>query len=317
MVTSQDVTSSLTFEEANKIFHKPFLDLVFQAQTVHRKNFDTSKMQLCTLLSIQTGGCSEDCAYCAQSKRNKLHPPMERITDIEKIIKSAKEAKEMGASRFCLGASGRKPTQELMDIVCRAITEIKKLNLKACCCMGTLNEEQILRLKECGLDYYNHNVDTSPEYYKNIITTRNIEERIDTLRLLQKYDIKICTGGILGIGESNKDRINMLLLLKTLDRDPDLITINRLVKIRGTPLENAPEIDPFDFVRFLALCRILMPKSYLKLSAGRETMSDELQTLCFLAGVNSIFIGKKLLTVDNSRYDNDISLLQKLGITRD
>ena len=305
----------MTYDEAWRIFNKPFLDLLYQAQTIHRQNFDTSKMQLCTLQSIQTGGCSEDCAYCAQSKRNKNHPSMERVTDIAEVIKSAKEAKEMGSSRFCLGASGRKPNAELMDFVCKAVPEIKKLGLYACCCMGTLNEEEVLRLKECGLDYYNHNVDTSPEYYKNIITTRSIEERMNTLRLLQKHGIKICTGGILGIGESNKDRINMLLLLRNLNREPDLITINRLIKIPGTPLENAPDIDPFDFVKFLALARILMPKSYLKLSAGRETMSDELQTLCFFAGVNSIFVGKKLLTVDNSCYDHDLSLLRKLGLS--
>ena len=305
----------MTYDEVFKIFNQPFLELLYQSQTVHRKNFDTSKMQLCTLLSIQTGGCPEDCAYCAQSKRNKNHTPMERVTDITKVIRYAKEAKETGATRFCLGASGRRPSKELMDFVCKAIPEIKKLGLKACCCMGTLCEKEVLRLKECGLDYYNHNVDTSPEHYKNIITTRTIDERMNTLRLLQAHDIKICTGGILGIGESNKDRINMLLLLKNLEKDPDLITINRLVKIPGTPLENAPDIDPFDFVRFLALARILMPKSYLKLSAGRETMSDELQTLCFLAGVNSIFVGKKLLTVNNSRYEHDLSLLNKLGLT--
>ncbi len=305
-----------TLEEALEIFNQPFLDLLYQAQSIHRKNFDTTKMQLCTLLSIQTGGCPEDCAYCAQSKRNKNHPPMERITDINEIVKSAKEAKEMGASRFCLGASGRRPSNELMGIVCRALPEIKKLGLKACCCMGTLDEEEVVKLKEFGLDYYNHNVDTSPEHYKNIITTRSIDERMETLRLLQKHGIKICTGGILGIGELNEDRINMLLLLKNLDKDPDLITINRLVKIPGTPLENAPDVEPFDLVRFLALARILMPNSYLKLSAGRETMSDELQTLCFFAGVNSIFIGKKLLTVDNSRYTHDLELLQKLGLTK-
>ena len=307
----------VTFKEANELFHAPFMDLLYKAQTVYRENFDTTKMQVCTLLSIQTGGCPEDCAYCAQSKRNKNRPPIERITDIDEIISRAKEAKETGATRFCLGASGRRPNPELMDIVCRAIPEIKKLGLKACCCLGTLSEEQIIQLKNCGLDYYNHNVDTSPKHYPNIITTRTIEERIETIRLLQKHGIKVCTGGILGIGENNEDRVNMLLLLKTLDKDPDLITINRLVKIPGTPLENAPDIDPFDFVRFLALARIMMPKSYLKLSAGRETMSDELQTLCFFAGVNSIFIGKKLLTVANSDIRNDELLFKKLGISFD
>lgn len=305
------------FVKANELFNKPLLELLYQAQTVHRQNFDITKMQLCTLLSIQTGGCPEDCAYCAQSKRNKNRPPMERITDLDEIIKSAREAKEMGASRFCLGASGRKPGAELLDLVCKAIIEIKKLGLKACCCMGTLNEDEVVRLKSSGLDYYNHNIDTSPEYYKNIITTRTIEERMKTLALCQRHGIKICTGGILGIGESNKDRINMLLKLKSLDKDPELITINKLVKIPGTPLEDAPEIDAFDLVRFLALARIIFPKSYLKLSAGRETMSDELQALCFFAGVNSIFVGKKLLTVNNSRYTDDLALLKKLGFSKD
>ena len=303
------------FEKATAVFNTPLLELLYQAQTVHRQNFDVTKMQLCTLLSIQTGGCPEDCAYCAQSKRNKNHPPMERITDLNEIIKSAQEAKEMGASRFCLGASGRKPSPELLELVCKAVVEIKKLGLKACCCMGTLNEAEVIRLKASGLDYYNHNIDTSPEYYKNIITTRTIEERMNTLALCQRHGIKICTGGILGIGESNEDRINMLLKLKSLDKDPDLLTINKLVKIPGTPLEHAPEIDSFDLLRFLALARIMFPQSFLKLSAGRETMSDELQALCFFAGVNSIFVGKKLLTVNNASYTDDLALLKKIGFS--
>ena len=303
------------FEKATAVFNTPLLELLYQAQTVHRQNFDVTKMQLCTLLSIQTGGCPEDCAYCAQSKRNKNRPPMERITDLNEIIKSAQEAKEMGASRFCLGASGRKPSPELLELVCNAVVEIKKLGLKACCCMGTLNEAEVRRLKASGLDYYNHNIDTSPEYYKSIITTRTIEERMNTLALCQRQGIKICTGGILGIGESNEDRINMLLKLKSLDKDPDLLTINKLVKIPGTPLEHAPEIDGFDLLRFLALARIMFPQSFLKLSAGRETMSDELQALCFFAGVNSIFVGKKLLTVNNARYTDDLALLKKMGFS--
>ncbi len=305
----------ISFSEAKNIFETPFMDLLYKAHTVHKENFDTNSIQLCTLLSIQTGGCPEDCAYCAQSKRNSFHPPMEKITDINEILESAKEARDQGSTRFCLGASGRCPSPELMDFVCDAIKEIKKFGLKACLTLGTLTEDQIIRLKECGLDYYNHNVDTSPEHYKNIITTRPIEERINTLKLLQKHGIKVCTGGILGIGENNDDRVNMLLLLKTLDEDPNLITINRLVKIPGTPLENAPDIDPFDFVRFVALSRILMPHSYVKLCAGRETMSEELQALCFFAGANSIFIGKKLLTTQNSNSVDDLNLIKRLGLT--
>ncbi|MBR1479778.1 MAG: biotin synthase BioB [Alphaproteobacteria bacterium] len=304
----------MTFAEANDIFHMPLMELLYRAHTVHKENFDVNKMQLCTLLSIQTGGCPEDCAYCAQSKRNKQRAPMERITEVEKIVAEAQEAREMGCTRFCLGASGRRPSPEVMDIACEAIARIKQLGLKACCCLGTLSEEEVLRLKSAGLDYYNHNIDTSPQHYKNIITTRTIDERMETIRLLQKHGIKVCTGGILGIGESNNDRISMLLFLKTLDSDPNLITINRLVKIPGTPLENAPDIEPFDFVRFVALASIMMPHSYVKLCAGRETMSEELQALCFFAGANSMFIGKKLLTVDNANFNDDMHLLQKLGI---
>jgi len=317
LVLSFTAVLMFDLEKAKKIFNSPLLELLYNAQTVHKQNFDITKMQLCTLLSIQTGGCPEDCAYCAQSKRNKNRAPMERITNLEEITRAAREAKEMGASRFCLGASGRKPSQELLELVCKAIVEIKKLGLNACCCMGTLNENEVVQLKKGGLDYYNHNIDTSPEYYKSIITTRTIEERMNTLTLCQQHGIKICTGGILGIGESNEDRISMLLKLKSLGKDPDLITINKLVKIPGTPLEDAPEIDSFDLVRFLALARIMFPRSFLKLSAGRETMSAELQTLCFFAGVNSIFIGKKLLTVNNSRYTDDLALLKKLGFTYD
>lgn len=306
----------MNFSKAKEIFETPFMDLLYKAHTIHKANFTTNKIQFCTLLSIQTGGCSEDCAYCAQSSRNSCKIQVEKITDINEILKEAKEALSMKSTRFCLGSSGGTPSKELIDFVCIAIKEIKKLGLKACLTLGSLNERQVIKLKESGLDFYNHNIDTSPQHYKNIITTRSIEERLNTLKLLQKHDIKVCTGGILGIGENNEDRINMLLFLKKLDKDPNLITINRLVKIPGTPLENAQDIDSFDFVRFVALARILMPHSYVKLCAGRETMSEELQTLCFFAGANSIFIGKKLLTTKNSKYEDDLKFLNKINLTR-
>lgn len=302
------------FESAKKIFNKPFLSLIYEAYTVHIRNHDQNIIQASTLLSIQTGGCCEDCAYCAQSIKNKTKMPKQRITNAEEILSAAQRAKAIGSSRFCMGASGRTPDKGLFEMVCQVIRDIKALGLETCLTMGTLSEEQAIALKNSGLDFYNHNIDTSPEYYSRIITTRTIDERIRTINLVQKHGIKVCTGGILGIGETNDDRIKMIMLLANLHEQPASVSINKLVKIPGTPLENAPDIDPFDFVRIIALARILMPKSVIRISAGRETMSDELQTLCFLAGAGSIFIGEKLLTTPNSEADKDIKLLSKLGL---
>ena len=305
----------ISFQEAKGIFDLPFFNLIYKAHSIHRENFDPNKIQLSSLLSLQTGGCSEDCAYCAQSIRNKTKLPKQAITDMDTILDAAKKVKEIGGTRLCMGASGRKPTCEFFNLICEAIKEVKKLGIEACVTMGTLTEEQVKILKECGLDYYNHNIDTSPEHYNNIITTRSIEERIATINLVQESGINICSGGILGIGESNDDRIKMLLLLANLSTPPKSVPINKLVKIPGTPLENAPDVDNFDFIRTIALARILMPKSYIKLSAGRESMSKESQTLCFFAGANSIFIGEKLLTTKNVNYQEDMELLEKLNLS--
>jgi biotin synthase len=234
---------------------------------------------------------------------------------METILAAARKAKEIGSSRFCMGASGRAPTDEVFELFCKAVEEVKKLGLETCITMGTLNEMQIKQLKECGLDYYNHNIDTSPEYYKNVITTRTIDERINTINLIQKYNIKVCSGGIIGLGETNEDRIKMIVLLANLQTQPTSVPINRLVKIPGTSLENVPDVDIFDFVRTIALARILMPKSYVKLSAGRENMSEEAQALCFFAGANSIFIGEKLLTTPNSNYEKDLAMLKKQDLS--
>lgn len=303
-----------TFQEAFDIFNLPFFELLYKAHSVHKENFDPSKIQFSTLLSLQTGGCCEDCSYCAQSIRNKTKMPKQTITDMDEIIKAAKAAKENGSTRFCMAASGRTPSQEFFELVCEVVKEVKKLGLEACLTMGTLSESQIDTLKKCGLDYYNHNIDTSKEFYPNIITTRTIDERLNTIKLIQKYGINVCSGGILGLGESNEDRVKMLVLLANLDEHPASVPINKLVKMPGTPLENAEDIDSFDIVRTIALARILMPKTNIRISAGRESMSDELQALCFFAGGNSIFVGDKLLTAKNSRYENDINLLKRLNL---
>lgn len=301
-----------------------------KAHDVHKKNFDMSKIQASTLLSVQTGGCSEDCAYCAQSIRNKTKLPKQTIVDVAEIVAAAKKAKEIGSSRFCMGASGKKPTEEFFQMICRAVCEVKKLGLETCLTIGSLTEKQVIALKEAGLDYYNHNVDTSKEFYDKIITTRTIEERLATITLVQKHKINVCSGGILGLGESNEDRIKMLLILANLEPQPQSVPINKLVKIKGTklagpddsfvdtlpdsPSADGKDVDNFDFIKTIALCRILMPKSYVRLSAGRENMSDEMQAWCFFAGANSIFIGEKLLTVANASLERDAFLLKKLSL---
>ncbi|MDR1366789.1 MAG: biotin synthase BioB [Puniceicoccales bacterium] len=304
----------VTFEEAKAIFDRPFLELIYEAHGVHRQHHDPGKIQISSLLSIQWGGCCEDCAYCAQSIHNKKKMPKQTITDLEVIFAAAEKAKAMGSSRFCMGTSGRVPSDELFGMACDAVIGVKKLGLETCLTMGMLHEDQVIRLKECGLDYYNHNVDTSPDYYEKIITTRTFEERIRTIELVRKHGIKVCTGGILGMGETNDDRIKMMVSLVNFDEHPESISINRLVKIPGTPLENAADMDSFDFVRTIALARILMPKSTIRVSAGREAMSDELQALCFFAGAGSFFIGKKLLTTQNAEIEKDLALLNRLNL---
>lgn len=304
----------VSFDNAKEIFNRSFFDLIEEAHSVHVKNFKKDEIQVSSLLSIQTGGCCEDCAYCAQSIRNHTKMPKQMITDIDTVIAAAKKAKSMGSSRFCMGASGRKPSEDIFNLSCELVKKIKKLGMEACLTLGTLNEEQVKKLKDCGLDYYNHNVDTSPEYYSNVITTRTIDERINTINLVQKYGINVCTGGILGMGESNDDRVKMIVLLANLEQQPKSISLNKLVKIPGTRLKDIPDIDQFDFIRVVALARILMPKSYIRMSAGRESMPESWQALCMFAGANSFFIGEKLLTTENSNYEMDLRLLEKLNL---
>lgn len=302
------------FDEVKEIFSLPFMELIYQAQTVHRANFDPSKIQISSLLSIKTGSCPENCKFCPQSAHYKTYVKKEPLMQIEEVITAAKRAKEAGSTRFCMGAAWRDPRDEDLKLVCEMIKEIKKLGLETCVTLGLLKEHQAIILKEAGLDFYNHNIDTSKEFYDKIITTRTFQDGLDTLHYVRASGMKVCCGGILGMGETNDDRINMILTLANLEEPAESVTINKLIKIPGTPLENVQDIDPFDFVRVIALARIMIPKSYIRLSAGREQMSDELQALCIMAGVNSIFYGEKLLTSANPMPKQDNDLFQKLGI---
>lgn len=305
-----------TFAEALEIFNLPFADLIFKAQTAHRQNFTSNEMQISTLLSIKTGSCPENCSYCPQSAHYNTGLQKSPLMNIEDVLTAAKRAKEAGSTRFCMGAAWRGPRDKDLEVVCEMVKEVKKLGLETCVTLGLLKDNQADALQEAGLDFYNHNIDTSEEYYDKIITTRTFEDRLDTLSNVRKAGIKVCCGGILGMGETNDDRIKMLLTLANLEQPPESIPINKLMRIPGTPLANTAAVDPFDFIRTIALARIMMPKSFVRLSAGREQMSDELQALCFIAGVNSIFYGEKLLTADNPEPQQDNHLLQRLGIEK-
>ncbi len=305
-----------TLQKAKEIFDLPLIELLHQAQSVHRNNFDPNKVQVSTLLSIKTGSCPENCSYCPQSAHYKTGLKKEPLMEVEAVIAAAKLAKEAGSSRFCMGAAWRGPRDEDLSIVCEMVSEVKKLGLETCVTLGLLENHQASMLKDAGLDFYNHNIDTSPEFYDKIITTRTFEDRLKTLESVRKAGVKVCCGGILGMGETNDDRINMLVSLANLDEQPESVPINKLIKIPGTPLENQNDIDPFDFVRTIALARILMPKSYVRLSAGREQMSDELQALCFMGGANSIFYGEKLLTANNPVPEQDNQLFKRLGLEK-
>ena len=306
-----------TVEKGLEVFNLPFFELLHNAQNIHRKHFDSSTIQVSTLFSIKTGGCPENCSYCPQSGRYKTDVKKEPLIKTEQVIIAAKRAKDTGSTRFCMGAAWRGPTNRDLETVCDMVKEVKKLGLETCVTLGLLKEDQAKTLKVAGLDFYNHNIDTSEEYYDKIITTRTFQDRIETLKNLRSAGIKVCCGGILGMGEGNEDRIKMLVLLTNLEKPPESIPINKLIKIPGTPLENAEEVDVFDFVRTIALTRIMMSKSYIRLSAGRDQMSDEMQALCFLAGANSIFYGEKLLTSDNSSPTKDENLFQRLGLKKE
>ncbi|EEO23499.1 MULTISPECIES: biotin synthase BioB [Helicobacter] len=307
----------MTYEEAHKIFELPFMELLYKAHTLHRENFNPNSLQTSTLLSVKTGACTENCSYCAQSAHYNTGTKKENMLDKEQILKYAKAAKEKGSSRFCMGASGRSPSDKDLEVLCEVIGEVKDLGMETCVTLGLLNENQAQKLKDSGLDFYNHNIDTSKEYYSNVITTRTFEDRLNTIKNVRDAGLKICVGGILGLGESNEDRINMLVLLANLPTPPESIPINQLVRIPGTPLENGETLDCFDFVRIIALARILMPKSYIRLSAGRAQMDDSLQALCFFAGANSVFYGDRLLTTENAAPTRDDMLFARLNLSKE
>ncbi len=305
-----------TREQVESLFALPFNDLLFKAQTVHRENHDANAVQLSSLLSIKTGACPEDCAYCPQSARYKTGLKTERLMPLDQIVEAAKKAKAEGAGRFCMGAAWRSPKDKDIQAVSEAVSAVKALGMETCATLGMLNEEHAAELKEAGLDYYNHNLDTSPEYYGEIITTRTYDDRLETLENVRTAGMKVCCGGIVGMGETKNDRVGLLQTLANLSPPPESVPINNLIKIKGTPLADLEDIDPFDFIRTIAVARILMPKAYVRLSAGRETMNDQLQSLCFLAGANSIFYGEQLLTANNATADHDRELFAKLGINQ-
>ena len=297
-----------------RLFELPFFELLYKAHEVHRSHFDVRNMELCTLSSIKTGTCPEDCAYCPQSGHYTTEVKREKLIDLKAIIEQAKIAKENGAQRFCMGAAWRSPPKREFPQVLEMVKSVKALGLETCVTLGMLDQEQILQLREAGLDFYNHNLDTSPEFYKKIISTRTYQDRINTLKHIREAGINVCCGGILGMGESREDRIQLLLELYQLPEPPTSIPINKLIPIKGTPLENTKVIDSFEFVKTIAIARLIFPTSVIRLSAGRETMSDELQAWCFMAGANSIFYGDKLLTAKNPTQNHDIGLLRKLGL---
>ena len=303
-------------QEISSLFTLPFNDLLFQAQSIHRQHFDPNQVQVSTLLSIKTGACPEDCGYCSQSARNDAEVERERLLPLDEVIEQAQLARDNGASRFCMGAAWRNPTDKNLDKVIDMIIAVKGLGLETCVTLGMLTNEQTQRLKDAGLDYYNHNLDTSPEYYGDIITTRTYQDRLDTLQHVRDADINVCSGGIVGMGEKLEDRVSLLQQLANLPQHPESVPINMLVQVEGTPLHGVEKLDALDFIRTVAVARILMPESYVRLSAGRTEMSDETQALCFFAGANSIFYGDKLLTTDNPDQNHDQLLFNKLGLKK-
>lgn len=300
--------------ELRALFDLPFNDLLFRAQTVHRQHFDPNAVQVSTLLSIKTGACPEDCKYCSQSGHYDTGLDKEKLLEIEKVVNEARQARDKGASRFCMGAAWRSPRDKDMPYVLEMVKQVKALGMETCMTLGMLAPEQAKALGEAGLDYYNHNLDTSPEYYGKIITTRSYEDRLETLAHVREAGIKVCSGGIVGMGEQREDRIGLLMQLANLPEHPDSVPINMLVRIAGTPLGEVEALEPFEFVRTVAVARIIMPRSFVRLSAGREKMNEQLQAWCFFAGANSIFYGEKLLTTANPETHADRLLFEKLGI---
>jgi len=309
-----DVRTDWTLEEARALFALPFNDLLFHAQRVHRLNFDPNRVQVSTLLSIKTGACPEDCAYCPQSVRYDTGVEREELLDLAEVLGAARTARDSGATRFCMGAAYRNPRPGQLERIKDMVREVRALGLETCATLGMLTPGQARELKEAGLDYYNHNLDTSEAFYGEIITTRTYQDRLDTLRAVRDAGLNVCCGGILGMGESELDRVQLLHTLATLPQHPESVPINQLVQVQGTPLAGLPPLDPLELVRTIATARLLMPKSYVRLSAGRTDMSDAVQALCFLAGANSIFHGEKLLTTPNPGRSRDQELFARLGI---
>jgi biotin synthase len=313
-MSKTEIRHDWSLDEIQALFAMPFNDLIYTAQQIHREHFDPNEIQVSTLLSIKTGACPEDCGYCSQSAKHDTELEREKLLPLDEVIAAASEAKSKGASRFCMGAAWRNPTDKNLDKVIDMITAVRGLGMQTCVTLGMLTEPQAERLRDAGLDYYNHNLDTSPEFYGNVITTRTFQDRLDTLKYVRDAGINVCSGGILGMGETPKDRARMLQELANMPMHPQSVPINMLVQVEGTPLYGADGIDAIEFVRSIAVARIMMPESYVRLSAGRTEMSDEMQALCFLAGANSMFYGERLLTTDNPEADHDHELFGRLGM---
>ncbi len=313
-MTATTIRHDWTLEETRALFLMPFSDLIFKAQAIHREHFDPNEVQVSTLLSIKTGACPEDCKYCPQSGHYNTGLEKEKLLEVDKVLAEARAARDKGASRFCMGAAWRSPTRKDMPYVVDMVRQVKSLGLETCMTLGMLEEEQAKELADAGLDYYNHNLDTSEKYYSHIITTRTYQDRLTSLSNVRKAGMKVCCGGIMGMGEDLDDRAGLLMQLASLPQHPESVPVNMLVKVAGTPMEDAEDLDPFDFVRTIAVARIMMPASHVRLSAGREDMNEQMQALCFLAGANSIFYGEKLLTTANPEADRDRELFRRLGI---
>ncbi|WP_018871843.1 biotin synthase BioB [Thioalkalivibrio sp. ALJ16] len=301
-------------DEVEALLDLPLNDLIFRAQTVHREHFDPNAVQVSTLLSIKTGACPEDCAYCPQSAHHDVELERERLLPLEEVLEAARNARAQGATRFCMGAAWRNPTDKNLERVIEMVRAVKDEGLETCMTLGMLKAEQAKRLSEAGLDYYNHNLDTSPEFYGHIISTRTYDDRLETLEHVREAGMNVCCGGILGMGESRRDRARLLQQMANLPKHPESVPINQLIQVEGTPLHGIEDLDPLEFVRTIAATRILMPASYVRLSAGRTEMSDEMQALCFLAGANSLFYGDTLLTTPNPGENHDLALFERLGL---
>ena len=314
-MNDQNVRHDWTIDEIEALLNLPFNDLLYRAHTLHRENFDPNRIQVSSLISIKTGSCSEDCGYCSQSAKHGAKLEAEKLLPVDEVVEAAQAAKDKGATRFCMGAAWRNPTDNNLERVIEMVQAVHDLGMETCVTLGMLNKEQAAELKQAGLDYYNHNLDTSPEFYGNVITTRTYQDRLETLSYVREQGINVCSGGILGMGESRRDRGSMLRELSNLPRHPESVPINLLVQVEGTPLYGTAALDPFEFVRTVAVARILMPRSNVRLSAGRGEMSDEMQALCFFAGANSMFYGERLLTTDNAETDQDVELFKRLGLS--